>query len=540
MSNRRFLKQVRFLVVLGIVVVLVFSMTAFASTSHYVPPTVTYSYDNCSVPITIDLGLSNWGPDKFEDTPMQQWWKEKYNINLIMDTLPGGTSGSAIYDMGLNARIAAKDAPDVWITTNRSLMFKWANQGVSIDDVQPLIQKYMPTYSKYLEKDNLQTCMNSSKKIVAVPLRPSCITNMWILRKDWLDKLGLSVPKTMDDLYEVAYAFAKKDPDGNGKADTYAFLDLWDRLESGIFAGFDVMAGKTVTQGFGSWQIKNGKLYSSLELPNFRKAVAWFAKCVKEGVIHPDWATNDSYDVYTSALTNGKVGIMCGEWWWVWGPAFEGVKLDPKMAWVGTPNIGGRAPMTTPTSTRFMVLNKNLLKDEAKLKRVMLFLDQLMAVSNEGQFVTVRGVTKDNKPTLGGHLITLPDGTFVEDHTNCYWNTKSYTYASVRIFEDNLDQYAPGKVFGLNDEGMQTIATACYTQTTGVDDVGNFLDKSATADIGGNWDKFIPASLMDFLSGRTPISGWSKFVKTAMTQYRGNDMKAIYTKQLASQGFAVH
>jgi hypothetical protein len=40
------------------------------------------------------------------------------------------------------------------------------------------------------------------------------------LRKDWLDKLGLEIPKTTDDLYEVAKAFTELDPDGNGVDDT--------------------------------------------------------------------------------------------------------------------------------------------------------------------------------------------------------------------------------------------------------------------------------------------------------------------------------
>ena len=43
---------------------------------------------------------------------------------------------------------------------------------------------------------------------------------LWI-RKDWLDKLGLDVPKTLDDVVEVARAFKNDDPDGNGVDDTW-------------------------------------------------------------------------------------------------------------------------------------------------------------------------------------------------------------------------------------------------------------------------------------------------------------------------------
>lgn len=40
-------------------------------------------------------------------------------------------------------------------------------------------------------------------------------------RTDWAEKLGLSEPKTVDDVYNMLYAFRNLDPDGNGKRDTF-------------------------------------------------------------------------------------------------------------------------------------------------------------------------------------------------------------------------------------------------------------------------------------------------------------------------------
>jgi multiple sugar transport system substrate-binding protein len=53
----------------------------------------------------------------------------------------------------------------------------------------------------------------------AVPF--SAQANVLLVRKDWLDKLGLQPPKTWDDLAKVAQAFTAQDPDGDGKKDTY-------------------------------------------------------------------------------------------------------------------------------------------------------------------------------------------------------------------------------------------------------------------------------------------------------------------------------
>ena len=40
----------------------------------------------------------------------------------------------------------------------------------------------------------------------------------YAIRKDWLDRLGLEIPKTIDDLYAVLKAFKENDANGNGDA----------------------------------------------------------------------------------------------------------------------------------------------------------------------------------------------------------------------------------------------------------------------------------------------------------------------------------
>jgi len=44
------------------------------------------------------------------------------------------------------------------------------------------------------------------------------------IRKDWRAKLGLPLPRTWGDLEALARAFVERDPDGNGKRDTYGFV----------------------------------------------------------------------------------------------------------------------------------------------------------------------------------------------------------------------------------------------------------------------------------------------------------------------------
>ncbi|MBV1853602.1 sugar ABC transporter substrate-binding protein [Catellatospora tritici] len=59
-------------------------------------------------------------------------------------------------------------------------------------------------------------------KLYAVPF--SAQSFALFIRKDWREKLGLAQPTSWAELDALATAFTTKDPDGNGKADTYGYV----------------------------------------------------------------------------------------------------------------------------------------------------------------------------------------------------------------------------------------------------------------------------------------------------------------------------
>ncbi|MBQ8619852.1 MAG: extracellular solute-binding protein [Clostridia bacterium] len=73
-----------------------------------------------------------------------------------------------------------------------------------------------------------------------------------IIRKDWLDKLGLSVPNTVDEWYEVLTAFKTRDPNGNGVQDEIPF-DGWGlpyfAASYGVLNRFCIKPDGTVVYG---------------------------------------------------------------------------------------------------------------------------------------------------------------------------------------------------------------------------------------------------------------------------------------------------
>ena len=89
---------------------------------------------------------------------------------------------------------------------------KFAKQGPL--DLEPYINDY-PTLKAV--PDYIWDSMRVNGKIHAIPQYAPKYQVVTVLRKDWLDKLGLKPPTNYEELKEVALAFTNGDPDGNNK-----------------------------------------------------------------------------------------------------------------------------------------------------------------------------------------------------------------------------------------------------------------------------------------------------------------------------------
>jgi multiple sugar transport system substrate-binding protein len=103
-----------------------------------------------------------------------------------------------------------------------------------------------------LTPSSWQAATGADGKIYAVPF--SAQSFGLFIRKDWRTKLGLPLPKTWADLDAMATAFTTRDPDGDGKADTYGYVipastkrgyTSWYFANLLYSAGGDFLTGRT-------------------------------------------------------------------------------------------------------------------------------------------------------------------------------------------------------------------------------------------------------------------------------------------------------
>lgn len=103
----------------------------------------------------------------------------------------------------------------------------------------------------------------------------------------WLDKLGLKMPTTTDEFYKVLVAFRDRDPNGNGKKDEIPFLTgpLWSGANWHELINSFVYWDPWYPTSY--FNVTKGKLWAPFVTPEWREAMRYLNKLVKEGLMTP-------------------------------------------------------------------------------------------------------------------------------------------------------------------------------------------------------------------------------------------------------------
>ncbi|KAB8287208.1 ABC transporter substrate-binding protein [Bifidobacterium ramosum] len=134
------------------------------------------------------------------------------------------------------------------------------------------------------------------------------------INKTWLDKLGLQVPKTWDELFKVMDAFKTQDPNGNGQADEipYAMRNL-DMTGFGWWSPFLFLNSTGIATQFNNspsrfgFYVKDGKVKNFMIEQEYRDVIDFLHEMIEKGYSPKDSLTQDSSKYYAS-LTGSSDG----------------------------------------------------------------------------------------------------------------------------------------------------------------------------------------------------------------------------------------
>ncbi|MDQ0878585.1 putative aldouronate transport system substrate-binding protein [Paenibacillus sp. V4I3] len=254
------------------------------------------------------------GP-KAELRSLQIWQQEDYNTYPVAKFLEEKTGYKVKYDMlpqdkpqdKLNILIASGEAYDV-ITSLGGTEFKalyadYAKKGALVD-LGPLIDKFGPNIKSAVDPEALEAAKVDGK-LYAIPTKsiPTTSTSLYI-RQDWLDKVGLKAPTTLDELLAVLKAFKEKDPGGNGDKN----IPLTVRGDS---AFIDNIVGAFGMPNF--WNNVNGKLTPRILDPAYKDYINFAQDLFKQGLIDKEFAANKDATA-KEKFTSGRAGIILMNW----------------------------------------------------------------------------------------------------------------------------------------------------------------------------------------------------------------------------------
>ncbi len=212
-----------------------------------------------------------------------------------------------------NIHVDFEDVKDVDWETRISLMFASNSHkdmilrgsldteqyGVSKGLLVPLdayIQEHMPTYFSRLPLAEASSAIPSSdgkSYYIGFLLAQGVKTDgQFFINRTWLDKLGLAVPTTIEELTDVLRAFRDGDPNGNGLKDEIPYQATFDDNNTGIYNIFSAW-GNPMNVEFAFIDDAGRVRFAPLE-PGFREGAEWLHLLCEEKLLDVECITQGS------------------------------------------------------------------------------------------------------------------------------------------------------------------------------------------------------------------------------------------------------
>ncbi|MFI7542227.1 extracellular solute-binding protein [Actinoplanes sp. NPDC049599] len=312
---------------------------------------------------------------------------------------------NADYNDKLNVTLASNTIPDVMVVDEKSPSFVRAAEAGAFWDLTGKLDQY-PNLKPLDERTARNSSVNG-KTYGIYRIRPT-LRSAVLIRKDWLAKVGLPLPESVDDLYRIGKAFADQDPDGNGKKDTYGLvIPKWP----GNYASSSPY--DAVETWFGApngWGDRDGKLVPGFATEEFYQANRWLRQWVDQGLVNRDFTTLDSAN-WNDPFVQGKGGIIIDVN--VRGTELAGrfKQADPKdfdkVAMVGNLKRSDGRKFSLPFTgyNNVLAISKQRIRTEEQLADVLRTLDKLQ--SPEGSALLTNGVAGRNYRLENGFAVLI-------------------------------------------------------------------------------------------------------------------------------------
>ena len=325
--------------------------------------------------------------DTYTDNAYTRYIKSVINVQNV-DVFEANDSQ---YDTNVSMVISMGSLPDIMVVSSQDEVEQLVGAGL----IEDLTESYNNCISDRIRKmyesygDSLKDMVTYDGKIMALP--ETNITdgpNLVWLRKDWMDKLGLSEPHTIDDVVNIVKHFISEDPgnngvDASGKPNTVGLaVDTDVTGECGYSSEFLL---DIIFACFGAYPKQwimndDGEIVYGSVTNEAKEALSYISSLYNQGVIDNDFLLRTSTNI-CELIENGLCGSFFGPWWAPNNPLANAVSRNPDADWqpylIATNSDGTTSYHSQNPCYKYVVVRKGYEHPEIAAKMISVMFDKV-------------------------------------------------------------------------------------------------------------------------------------------------------------------
>ena len=371
---------------------------------------ITFTFSKSSYPsVTLPEGQT---PD---DNVVLDYIRDNYQVDMKLAWQAEGSE----YNNKLSLNIASGNLPDIFYCNDYRTFLQLAQNGL-LADLTDIYEENISDTIKGIDASyggrNLEP-VTIDGRLMAIPAGnlDGQQDVLW-LRKDWLDNLGLEVPKTMEDLEKVLTAFVEEDPDGNGVDDTTGLTVDATKPVARYNHAFGL---EPIFYAFGVYpnywmEDENGEIYYGSTDERMKEVLTLLQDWYKKGLIDRQFATRIGSGETEAVFTSGQSGAYFGAVHANYTDAFTN-NPDIELVAVAAPLDGsGKYNYVLPEPTSSMLCISSKCADPARAVKIIGIGNDLYRGFDEkaNEIFNAAGIASSSN----GRRAVFPQGSVTYDY----------------------------------------------------------------------------------------------------------------------------
>lgn len=478
----------------------------------------------------VDPTLQFKNGETIENNVATKWAKEKFGINIKSLWSITDTNGAFATKLRL-AMSSGQEMPDIVTlgTENQQLAQDLIDSGM-FAEVGTLFDQYASeTWKNAMNLDsNVWNQYSRDGKRMGLPVLDFAYNHDYVLwiRQDWLDKLGMSAPKTMDELEQVMEAFKNQNPSGLAPDKVTPLsigfktsMSTWMGDPSWIFGAYGTLPQQ--------WNVaEDGSLEYGSVHPGMKQGLTKLNEWMDKGYIPKEAALWDENKTAEPAVA-GTAGIIPGPYWMSGWPLIDTVKNAPEAVWKPVQIPAGPDGTAMRHGTQYTngvtLIHKDMEHPEAFFTYQNYLFDNFAVSKEGGEFANglfegydfeldANGEMVPNDQIEGGYVnvvryLLVRDGARIPDEQ---------MKALLKLAKGEKPESRLEKDVAVN-YGKDTPAAAEVLLSQEEISKKNMFTGPVTATMKSKWDyllKIENQTLNEIIYGKQPVESFDKFVET--------------------------